>query len=231
MSIRILLICAAALGLSGPVLAQDTDQDTEQKLESQADRFSYTIGYQMGLSLQRPGMELNEDILVQAVRDALNGVEPKLSRNEMDAAVAEQRRMLQGQRQEQAEGNLARSQAFLEENGDREAVMQTESGLQYEVVTEGDGDSPTGTDTVVVHYQGSLIDGSVFDSSYERENPATLPLDGVIPGWQEGLQLMKEGARYKFYIPADLAYGQNGAGDRIGPNEALIFEVELLEVK
>lgn len=220
---RIFLLCVTMFSLSVPVHSQE--------LESQTERFSYTMGYQMGLSLQRPGMDLDEDVLVQALRDALGGVEPKLSRNEMDAAIAEQRAKLENRRQEKAGANLARGEAFLEENRQRDEVTETESGLQYEVLSEGDGAQPAATDTVLVHYEGSLLDGSVFDSSYERNNPATLPLDGVIKGWQEGLRLMKEGAKYKFYIPAHLAYGESGAGERIGPNEALIFEVELLEIQ
>jgi FKBP-type peptidyl-prolyl cis-trans isomerase len=189
------------------------------------------MGYQMGLSLQRPGMELDQEILVEALRDALRGDQPRLSRSQMDAAIAAQRDMLEGERRQEAEDNLAKGEAFLEDNAEREAVTETDSGLQYEVLDEGEGASPSGSDTVVVHYEGSLIDGTVFDSSYERDNPATLPLDGVIEGWQEGLQLMKEGAKYKFYIPAELGYGETGAGQRIGPNETLVFEVELLEVK
>lgn len=223
MYFRIAILCAAVAGFSLSSHAQE--------LESQKEKFSYTMGYQMGLSLQRPGMELDEEILLQALRDALGGAEPKLSRNEMDAAIAAQRAKLEGDRQESADATLARGEAFLAENRDRDEVTETDSGLQYEVLSEGDGSRPTDSDTVVVHYEGSLLDGSVFDSSYARENPATLPLNGVIRGWQEGLQLMKEGARYKFYIPADLAYGETGAGQRIGPNEALIFEVELLEIK
>jgi len=223
MLFRIVLLCTAMLGVSVSAQAQE--------LESQKEKFSYTIGYQMGLSLQRPGMELDQEILMQALRDALGGARPKLSRNEMDAAIAAQRAELEGDRQEKASANLARGEEFLKQNKQREAVTATDSGLQYEVISEGDGERPTSSDTVVVHYEGSLLDGSVFDSSYERDNPATLPLNGVIKGWQEGLQLMKEGAKYKFFIPADLAYGESGAGQRIGPNETLVFEVELLEIK
>lgn len=223
MYVRIVFLSAAMIGASLSAQAQE--------LESQSAKFSYTMGYQMGLSLQRPGMELDEEILVQALRDALGGVEPRLSRSEMDAAIAAQRAKLESDRQENAGANLARGQEFLAENKQRDGVTETDSGLQYEVLSEGDGAQPTDADTVVVHYEGSLVDGTVFDSSYERDNPATLPLNGVIKGWQEGLQLMKEGAKYKFFIPADLAYGESGAGQRIGPNEALIFEVELLEIR
>jgi FKBP-type peptidyl-prolyl cis-trans isomerase len=220
---RIVLTGVLALGLSTAASAQE--------LETQKDKFSYTIGYQMGLSLQRPGMEVNQDVLVQALRDALSGNDPQLSRSQMDAAIAEQRRMLEGERQEKASENLARGEEFLEQNKARDAVTETESGLQYEVITEGEGAQPTESDTVVVHYEGSTIDGEVFDSSYERDNPATLALNGVIEGWKEGLQLMHEGAKYKLYIPANLAYGEQGAGGRIGPNQTLVFEVELIEVK
>lgn len=223
MLMRIVLVCTATLGFTTSVLAQE--------LTTQKEKFSYTIGYQMGLSLNRPGMELDQDVVVRAIRDALSGADPVLSSQEMNVAIANERKLLQGKRQEKAAANLERSKEFLEKNKQRDGVKETESGLQYEVVNEGDGESPTASDTVVVNYEGSLIDGSVFDSSYERNTPATLPLNGVIKGWQEGLQLMKEGAKYKFYIPADLAYGEQGAGDRIGPNEALVFVVELLEVK
>lgn len=202
-----------------------------QELETPSQKFSYTMGYQMGLSLQQSGTELDEDILVQALRDALGGAEPKLSRNEMDQAIAEQRAALEEERQAQASVNLERSQEFLEENKGRDGVEVTDSGLQYEVLNEGEGASPTESDTVVVHYEGSLIDGTVFDSSYERGNPASLPLNGVIEGWKEGLQLMSKGAKYKLYVPPELGYGEGGAGNRIGPNEALVFEVELLEIK
>lgn len=225
MSIRILFLCILALGLGAPAAAQDDE------LESQKDRFSYTIGYQMGLSLKSNGMELNQDVLIRALTDSLNGVDPKLSQQDMNDALAKQRSMLEDERQAQATGNLAKGQEFLEENKQREGVTVTDSGLQYEIVTEGDGAQPTESDTVVVHYEGKTIEGEVFDSSYERDNPVTLPLNGVIKGWQEGLQLMKEGAKYKLYIPSELAYGEQGAGGRIGPNQTLIFDVELIEVK
>lgn len=223
MIIRMFIVAASAVAFTAAAHAQELDTPTQ--------KFSYTMGYQMGLSLQQSGTELDEDILVQALRDALGGVDPKMSRNEMDQAIADQRAALEEERQEQASANLERSREFLEENQARDGVQVTDSGLQYEVLEEGEGAKPTESDTVVVHYEGSLMDGTVFDSSYERDNPASLPLNGVISGWQEGLQLMSEGAKYKLYVPAELAYGEEGAGNRIGPNEALVFEVELLEVK
>lgn len=223
MIIRMFIVAASAVAFTAAAHAQELDTPTQ--------KFSYTMGYQMGLSLQQSGTELDEDILVQALRDALGGVDPKMSRNEMDQAIADQRAALEEERQEQAAANQERSRKFLEENQARDGVQVTDSGLQYEVLEEGEGAQPTESDTVVVHYEGSLMDGTVFDSSYERDNPASLPLNGVISGWQEGLQLMSEGAKYKLYVPAELAYGEEGAGNRIGPNEALVFEVELLEVK
>ena len=126
--------------------------------------------------------------------------------------------------------NLAKGEKFLEDNGKKEGVVTTASGLQYLVITEGTGKSPKKTDTVLVHYAGTLINGTEFDSSYARREPIEFPLNGVIAGWTEGVQLMKEGAKYRFFIPSKLAYGPRGAGRDIGPNEALIFEVELLKV-
>jgi len=220
---RMSLAAASVLILAGAAHAQE--------LENPAQKFSYTMGYQMGLSLRQSGTELDTEVLVQGLRDALGGTEPKMSRNQMDEAIAAQRAALEAQRQAQASVNLEKSQAFLEQNKARDGVLVTDSGLQYEVLNEGEGDKPELSDTVVVHYEGSLPDGSVFDSSYERDTPATLPLNGVIKGWQEGLRLMSEGAKYKLYVPAELGYGEGGAGNRIGPNQALIFEVELLEIK
>ncbi len=127
--------------------------------------------------------------------------------------------------------NKAAGQAFLAENGKKDSVVTTGSGLQYEIIEQGDGASPSASDNVTVHYKGTTIDGKVFDSSYDRGAPATFPLNRVIAGWTEGLQLMKEGAKYRFFIPSDLAYGERGAGRMIGPNSALIFEVELIKVQ
>jgi len=126
--------------------------------------------------------------------------------------------------------NLAKGEKFLEDNAKKEGVITTASGLQYLVITEGTGKSPKKTDTVLVHYAGTLINGTEFDSSYSRREPIEFPLNGVIAGWTEGVQLMKEGAKYRFFIPSKLAYGTRGAGPDIGPNEALIFDVELLKV-
>lgn len=204
-----------------------------QELNTHKEKFSYTMGYQMGVSIVRggPDFDLDNEIVLQGVKDALNSGESKLSAQDMDAVIAQQRSIMEQERQQSAATNLAKGEEFLEKNKQREGVVETNSGLQYEVIEEGEGAKPTGTDTVVAHYEGSLIDGSVFDSSYSRSNPATMPLNGVILGWSEGLQLMSIGSKYKFYIPAHLAYGEQGAGGRIGPNEALVFTVELIEIK
>jgi FKBP-type peptidyl-prolyl cis-trans isomerase len=130
-----------------------------------------------------------------------------------------------------AQTALEKGEKFLAENGKRDGVKTTASGLEYEVITEGAGKSPKATDTVLVHYSGKLIDGKEFDSSYKRGEPIEFPLNQVIPGWTEGVQLMKEGAKYRFFIPSKLAYGKRGAGPDIGPDETLIFEVELLKVR
>ncbi len=127
--------------------------------------------------------------------------------------------------------NLAKGEKFLEENAKKEGVVTTASGLQYKIITEGTGKSPKATDTVLVHYAGTLLSGTEFDSSYKRKEPIEFPLNRVIAGWTEGVQLMKEGAKFKFFIPSKLAYGPRGAGRDIGPNETLIFDVELLKVK
>jgi FKBP-type peptidyl-prolyl cis-trans isomerase FklB len=137
----------------------------------------------------------------------------------------------QAKRQQAAGANAEAGEAFLNENKTKEGVKTTESGLQYKVITEGTGATPTETDTVVTHYTGTLINGEVFDSSYKRNNPATFPVNGVIPGWTEALQMMKVGSKWKLFIPSELAYGEQGAGANIGPNEVLIFDIELLEIK
>ena len=149
----------------------------------------------------------------------------------MQAAVNVERQKRADAQQAIADGNKQRGQAFLSENKAKEGVKTTGSGLQYKVEKQGDGATPSPQSTVVVHYRGTLLDGTEFDSSYARDQPATLPLNGVIKGWQEGLQLMPTGSKYRFFIPSELAYGERGAGSKIGPNETLIFDVELLEIK
>ena len=179
------------------------------------------------------GIEIDTDMLVKGVRDALSGADAALTQDEMRATLTavQQRAMqaAQAKRKEEAAKNLEKGKAFLTENGAREGVTTTASGLQYEVLQAGSGPRPEPKSQVTVHYRGTLIDGTEFDSSYSRNQPATFQLDKVILGWTEGVQLMPVGSKFMFYIPSDLAYGPNGGGP-IGPNATLIFEIELLEI-
>lgn len=225
---RILAGSVLAVSVSTVALAQDETLDTPEK------RLSYTIGMDIGSSLSEQDMDLDLDLLVEALRASYSGEETLLTKEE---AVAEreafmQRRQqeMQARQNEEAAANKEAGKAFLAENAERDDVMATDSGLQYRVIEEGDGASPAAEDRVTVHYKGTLIDGTQFDSSYDRGEPATFALNQVIPGWTEGLQLMSEGGKYEFFIPSELAYGEQGRPGPIGPNSTLIFEVELLEV-
>jgi FKBP-type peptidyl-prolyl cis-trans isomerase len=204
------------------------------ELESPEDRISYTIGMDIGRSLAEQDMDLNLDLLVEALQATYRGEDTRLTEEEAlaerDAFMQRRQQEMQAQQSQEAERNLEAGQAFLAENRERDEVTETASGLQYRVIEEGSGRSPSETDRVTVHYRGTLIDGTEFDSSYGRGEPATFALNQVIPGWTEGVQLMQEGATYEFFIPADLAYGEQGRPGPIGPNSTLIFEVELIEV-
>ncbi|NBB92964.1 MAG: hypothetical protein GVY32_07345 [Gammaproteobacteria bacterium] len=225
---RILAGSVLAASVSTAAIAQDDSLDTPEE------RLSYTIGMDIGSSLSEQGMELDLDLLVEALRASYNGEETRLTQEEAlaerDAFMQRRQQQMEAQREEEAGANLEAGQAFLAQNRERDDVMETESGLQYRVVEEGDGASPSAEDRVTVHYKGTLIDGTEFDSSYARGEPATFALNQVIPGWTEGVQLMSEGAKYEFFIPSELAYGEQGRPGPIGPNATLIFEVELLEV-
>jgi len=224
--IKPLLTFAALIGLlSSPVLADD-----QPKLVSEKQKDSYSVGYQVGGDFKRQDMDLDPAALVQGVQDALSGAEPAMPPEEMHKTLVElKKKIVEAQAakmKELGEKNLAAGKAFLAENGKRKGVKTTASGLQYEILTAGKGDSPKASDAVTVHYRGTLIDGTEFDSSYNRGKPMTISLDRVIKGWTEGLQLMKPGAKYKLFIPPDLGYGERGAGGSIPPNSTLIFEVE-----
>jgi FKBP-type peptidyl-prolyl cis-trans isomerase len=200
-----------------------------------SEKGSYAFGVEMGQQLnQNFPPEINREAFLRGVTEALAGKTPTLPEEEMQTIRQEFMQALQAGQAAKAEGakaeNLAKGEKFLAENKTREGVKTTESGLQYEVITEGTGAKPTATDTVTVHYEGTLLNGEVFDSSIKRNSPASFPLSGVIPGWTEGLQLMSVGSKYKFFIPSNLAYGENGSGGSIGPNETLTFEVELLKI-
>jgi FKBP-type peptidyl-prolyl cis-trans isomerase FklB len=200
-------------------------------LKTDKQKFSYTAGYQIGQNLKRQNLDLDSKTFSQGVQDAIANAKPRLKPEEMQVAVQNQQKKDMEKQAAVAKKNLDAGQAFLEANKKKEGVVTLPSGLQYKVVTEGKGKQPKSTDTVVAHYRGTLINGTEFDSSYQRNEPATFPVGGVIKGWQEALPLMKEGAKWQVYIPSDLAYGPRGAGGDIGPNEVLIFDIELLSVK
>jgi FKBP-type peptidyl-prolyl cis-trans isomerase FklB len=218
------LLCAAPFTVAR---AQEviTDPATE----------SYSVGFQVGSDFRRQGVDIDPEIVLRGVLDAMEGEEPLMDVRERRDTLTELQIELADARRAEKERtdreNLEKGKVFLTENAKREKVVTLPSGLQYEVIAEGEGPSPMETDTVTVHYRGTLIDGTEFDSSYTRGKPATFNLDHVIGGWTEGLQLMKPGAKYRLFIPPDLAYGNRGAGSKIGANSTLIFEVELLSVE
>ncbi len=199
------------------------------------DRISYALGLSMGNNFRSSGIKtINVQDFADGVAAVFEGAQPKMTydeakleiKNFFEAMEAEQRAAAA----KMGEVNEAAGKKFLEENGKRVEVNVTPSGLQYEVIKEGTGKQPAASDSVTVHYTGKLIDGTVFDSSVERGEPATFGVTQVIPGWVEALQMMKEGAKWRLFIPSQLAYGPNGAGNIIGPNSTLIFDVELIKV-
>jgi FKBP-type peptidyl-prolyl cis-trans isomerase FklB len=200
-------------------------------LKTDKQKFSYTAGYQIGQNLKRQNLDLDSKAFSQGAQDAITGAKPRLKPEEMQAAIQARQKKDMEKQAAAAKKNLDAGQAFLEANKKKDGVTTTASGLQYKIITEGKGKQPKSTDTVVAHYRGTLINGNEFDSSYQRNEPATFPVGGVIKGWQEVLPLMKEGAKWQVYIPSDLAYGPRGAGAEIGPNEVLIFDIELVSVK
>jgi len=203
-------------------------------LETVQDLYSYAVGFDVGVSLQSNQAQFNLEALFQGIEDVLLGNEVLLdatARQQAMAALQEQlRERLADEREVQGEENKAESEAFLTENKTREGVVTLPSGLQYQVLREGDGPKPAATDRVSVHYIGSLLDGSEFNNSYTAGNPAIFFVNGVISGWTEALQLMKVGAKWKLWVPPQLAYGAEGRGTQIAPHATLIFEVELLAV-
>jgi len=195
------------------------------------DKASYGIGMQMGQQLSSAFPGVSVTAAIAGIEDAFASRAPQVSPDEINAAFQVIQQRLQEEEAKSAEIHAADGIAFLEQNAQREEVTVTASGLQYEVITAGEGDIPTATCTVSTHYRGTLIDGSEFDSSYSRNQPTEFPVNGVIAGWTEALQLMPVGSKWKLYIPYQLAYGEQGAGGAIGPYQALIFEIELLAIK
>lgn len=200
------------------------------------DKLSYALGIGIGSQLAGMGAkELNIDDFAQAIKDVISGSQLKVDNVEAQTLVQnffqEQEAKQQAAAAEAGKAAKAEGEAFLAENGKKEGIVTLPSGLQYQVLKEGNGKKPSATDQVVCHYEGTLIDGTVFDSSYQRNQPAIFGLNQVIPGWTEGVQLMQEGAKYRFFIPYKLAYGERGAGAQIPPFATLVFDVELIEVK
>ncbi|OOE13341.1 FKBP-type peptidyl-prolyl cis-trans isomerase [Pseudomonas phenolilytica] len=203
---------------------------TELNLSTDETRVSYGIGRQLGDQLRDnppPGVSL--DAVIAGIRDAFAGAASQVSPQELNASFAVIRERMQAEAQQKAEAAAAEGRAFLAENAQRDGVTVLASGLQYEVLVTGDGARPTREDNVRTHYHGTLIDGSVFDSSYERGQPAEFPVGGVIAGWTEALQLMNAGSKWRLYVPSELAYGPQGVGS-IPPHSVLVFDVELLDV-
>lgn len=227
-------VCSAAglvLAISLPLLGGEGD---EKKAPAKplgntlSERASYAIGLNFGKQLQKAGNSIKMKVLLQGILDGKDGKQPLMTDKEVRSALTAFQRQLM---EREATGNLEKGKAFLADNGKAEGVVTTKSGLQYKVLKKGDGESPKLSDSVVAHYRGTLIDGTEFDSSYKRGQPATFPLRGVIKGWTEALQLMKVGAKWKLFIPHNLAYGSRPQGPVIGPNSTLIFDVELISIK
>lgn len=234
----ILFFCLSLLICS----CQDKNTSAEDKvsrdkpitLTNDKDKISYIIGANMASSLANIREEINPDMLKKGFDDKLSNQPLLIAEEETGRLLQDFSRRMQAKHMQemQAKGaaNLTSGQAFLEENAKKEGVITTASGLQYLVISKGEGPLPTDADTVKVNYEGSTIDGKVFDSSYKRGQPATFPVTNVIPGWVEALKLMPVGSKYKLFVPPNLAYGEQGAGQSIEPNAVLIFEVELLDI-
>ncbi len=225
---RWLAAVAAALLLAGHAVAEEAPKLTDQK-----DKVSYSIGMDVGNNLKRQSIDVDVDLLARGMKDALAGggtlLSPEEARETLMALQQELREKALERRKQDAERNRKEGEVFLAENGKKEGVVSLPSGLQYKILRSGDGSSPKATDTVETNYRGTLIDGTEFDSSYKRGQPAVFPVNGVIAGWTEALQLMKVGDKWQLFIPSDLAYGERGAGP-IEPNATLVFEVELLSI-
>jgi FKBP-type peptidyl-prolyl cis-trans isomerase FklB len=231
---KVFIIAALTLALcAGQTVA------AEKKEMSEKEKLSYSLGYTQGSSMdgffKTQSIDVDKNILIKAIKDGLTGAKPSLTEQEMkDTLSAFQQNIMAKKAEamkESADKNKKAGEAYLEANKKKEGVVTLPSGLQYKVLKEGTGNTPKATDKVKVNYKGTLIDGTEFDSSYKRGEPAVFQADKVIAGWTEALQLMKEGAKWEVSIPSNLAYGERGGGPVIGPNSALIFEIELLSIE
>ena len=248
---RSILILVAAITLFVSSCQQAKEQNakpaekkeiTKADLKTEDDNISYSLGFSMGSRFIRDGLEINLEIFQEGMKDGFTGSKQVLTEEEMQKTMMALQQKMMAKRQTEhmkemeerknlGEANKEKGEKFLEANKAKEGVITLESGLQYKILKKGTGASPKATDIVKCHYKGTTIDGKEFDSSYKRGEPATFALNKVIKGWTEGLQLMKEGGKWEFFIPPELAYGEMGSGPQIGPNEVLIFEVELLGIE
>jgi FKBP-type peptidyl-prolyl cis-trans isomerase len=237
-----LILACATLVLAGSLSAQNDAAKAAGAETAPMDKVSYFIGSQIGGNIannfKQQGVDVELDHFLQAIRDKFEGKPSKFTQEELEAAMQDFEKIMQAKQAEMEKEQMAKAgevkaaaAKFLTDNGKREGVVTTASGLQYEVIKKSDGAKPVATDRVNVHYHGTLLSGKVFDSSVERGQPITFGVQEVIKGWTEALQLMTVGSKYKLFIPSELAYGDNGAGPDIGPGETLVFEVELLAIE
>lgn len=215
-------------GVTALIFSCNSVDTMNTELTTKMDSVSYSLGVSLANNLKTSGFETVEsDAISSAFNDVFSENDVKISEEDANALIQDYFMELSQKKSQEA---ISKGQAFLDENAKKEGVVTTASGLQYQVLTQGQGTKPAASDEVTVHYHGTLIDGTVFDSSVDRGQPASFPVGGVIQGWVEALQLMNVGSKYKLFIPSNLAYGERGAGGSIGPNETLIFEVELLSI-
>jgi len=205
-------------------------QEKSPQLKDQKDKVSYSIGMNIGFNLSKQKVDVNPDLIVAGIKDAIAG-KPQLTQDQVKEVMAQFEKDMEQKQKEAGEKNKTEGAKFLEDNKKKPGVKTTASGLEYKVEKEGTGAQPKPTDMVTVNYRGTLINGTEFDSSYKRGQPATFPVNGVIKGWTEALQLMKVGSKYQVVVPSNLAYGERSVSPEIGPNATLIFEVELLDAK
>lgn len=234
MKMKLVAVSVLTVIMSAP-FAQSTSLESV-KLETDVDKVSYSIGVDLGTNIQKKGIEISVNALARGVSDGMSDTAPRLLTDDQrkETLLAFQKKMMTKatvEYEKLAKDNQVKGQAFLTENKKKKGVVTLPSGLQYEIIKSTEGQKPVATDTVTVEYTGTLLDGKVFDSTAQSGKSATFPLNQVIPGWTEGLQLMPAGSVFKFYIPSNLAYGAKSVGDVIGPNATLIFEVHLISIE
>lgn len=232
---KIILILVAVLIISALCFGEVQKTVKKIKFKDQREKLSYSIGLDIGKNLKKQEIDIDTKLLLKGLTEGLSGATPSLSEEEIKEVFTTFQKDMETKQNEKklklAEKNKTEGEAFLASNKTKKGVVTLPSGLQYQELTPGNGPSPTAADTVTVNYRGTLVDGTEFDSSYKRGQPLNIGVSGVIPAWTEALQLMKVGAKWQLFIPADLAYGTQGAGQVIGPNAVLIFEVELLGIE